>query len=179
MKRNALPLFIAIYLLASCSTSPEKTFGIAGLNCNMLYGFAGNGMQREMASPSVKLVDEKTLATAPMTRKEFIDEKIKNLKENYEKVKDISTNDENKEMLNASKALYEFALPVYKKEYIEVAALYDGNAAKEKIEAAEKNISDKYEARFNELYNTAIEKSTAYAEKHGIQVRTVNPSPRL
>lgn len=59
MKKIIAPLLVACCLLASCSTSPEKTFGIASLNCNMLYGFAGYELKRDLATPSEKLVDEK------------------------------------------------------------------------------------------------------------------------
>jgi len=177
MNKTFLILLVACCLLMSCADAPEKQFGIAALNCNLLYGFAGDGMQRELASPSVKLVDEKTLATAPMKRSEVISEKLESLQTNYEKVKKLSSNDENKEMLNASLALYEFTLPVYKKEYTELAALYDGGAGADKIAAAEKSINEKYGVKFEELYNAVITTGTAYAEKHGIPVKQVNPSP--
>lgn len=173
-----LLLITACCMFTSCSTSPDKTFGIAALNCNFLYGFAGTyELKRDLATPSEKLVDEKTLATAPMKRAEVVKNKLTTVEENFEKLKGISSNDDNKELLKASTALYEFVLPVYKNEYTNLAALYDEGAPAEKIAAVEKNITDKYEAKFGELYNTVIKTGTAYAEKHGIPVRTVNPSP--
>jgi hypothetical protein len=178
MKKLIAPFVTVCLLLASCTTPPDKAFGIAALNCNMIYGFGGAGMQRELASPSVKLVDEKTMVTAPMLRKEMVEEKIKTLQSNYEKVKALSAGDDAKEMITASLALYEYVLPVYKKEYIELAALYDGAAASEKITALEKTISDTYAAKFEGLYKNVIKAGTAYAEKHGIPVTQVNTSPR-
>jgi hypothetical protein len=178
MKKIFAAVLITACLISSCSTSPNETFGIATLNCNLLYGFATHELKRDLGSPSEKLVDEKTMAMAPMKRKEVVDDKLKFLEENYEKVKAIGRNDDNKEMLAASIALYEFTLPVYKKDYYELAALYDEHAPAEKIEAAEKNITDKYAAKFEVLYNDVVKKGTTYAEKNGIEVRTVNPSPR-
>lgn len=178
MKKILALLFIACCLLSSCSTSPEKTFGIASLNCNMLFGFAGYELKRDLATPAEKLVDEKTLATAPMTRAEVVKDKLTRVEENFAQVKGLSSNDDNKEMLTASIALYEFVLPVYKNEYTALAALYDANALAEKIAAAEKNITDTYAAKFEELYNAVVKAGTAYAQKHGIPVQTVNPSPR-
>ncbi len=80
-------------------------------------------------------------------------------------------------MLNASIALYEYVLPVYKNEYKQLAALYDEGAAAEKTEAMQKSINEKYEAKFLELYNAVLKTGTAYAEKNGIQAKQVNPSP--
>lgn len=176
MKKLSLLVFLST-LFNACNTSPEKTFGIAALNCNLLYGITGSGMQQQLASPSIKLIDEKTMATAPMKRKEVIENKITQLQENYEKVKALSINDDNKEMIGASLSLYEFTLPILKKEYTELALLYDSNAPKEKVEALGKNICDNYQNKFEELYDRVIKSRTAYGEKHGIQVRTINPSP--
>ena len=171
-------LLLTVSAMYSCNTaSPEKTFDIAALNCNLIYGFADRMMEEQLASPSIKLVDEKTNATAPMKRKEVIDQKIQAIEDNYNKVKDLSVNDENKAMIEASKALYEFVLPVYKNEYTELAKLYDENAPQEKIDAIQRTIIDKYQKRFNELYDNEIKLGTAYAEAHGIEVRTVNTSP--
>jgi hypothetical protein len=135
-------------------------------------------MQRELASPSVKLVDEKTMATAPMKRAEVIKTKLETVEANFEKVKAIGSNEETKEMLNASLALYEFVIPVYKNEYTQLAKLYDEGAPAEQIAALEKTIQEKYGARFEELYNAVGTTGKAYAAKHNIPVREVNPAPR-
>lgn len=178
MKRESLILAICCFTLFSCgNTSPEKYFSITTLNANLLYGFAGDGMHRELESPSVKLVDEKTLATAPMKRAEVVQTKLDALESSYKDVKALKNNEEVKDMLNASLALYEFALPVYKKEYMDLAALYDNGATPDKIAALEKTISDKYETKFLELYNTLGTAGKAYAAKHNIKVIDVNPSP--
>ena len=64
-------------LLASCDTAtPEKYFDLAVLNCNLMHGFAGPGLQRELEHPSVKLTNAATGESAPMKRKEVIDGKI-------------------------------------------------------------------------------------------------------
>lgn len=170
--------FAVVCLLASCSNTPREYFERAALNCNMLYGFAGYEIKRDLATPQEKLTDEKTMKMAPVTRAELVKDKLARVEESYQKVKSLGSNAEADEMLKASKTLYEFVIPVYKNEYSELAALYDGNAPADKIAAAEKNITDKYAAKFEELYNNVIKTGTAYAEKNGIEVRQVNPSPK-
>ena len=177
--KKIIAFLFAASVLHSCNTaSPEKTFDVAALNCNLIYGFADGVMEQQLASPSIKLVDEKTQATAPMTRKEVIDQKIQIIEENYEKVKDLAVNDENKAMIDASKALYEFVLPVYKNEYTDLAKLYDDKAPSDQIETMQKNIAEKYGSQFGQLYQAVLTTGKVYAEKNGIQVREVNPSPR-
>jgi hypothetical protein len=166
-------------LLFSCKPEPREYFDQATLNMNSFYGFAGTVMQREFASPSVKLVNVKTLESAPMTRAEVLEQKLTQLEAAYKKVKGLPMNDDAKEMITASLALFDYTLPVYKNEYKELAALYDSNAGADKIAELEKMINEKYEPRFIGLYNTLLDKGQAYAKKHGIEVQVVNPSPRL
>ncbi len=179
--KNSIALLLVFgcaFVLFSCGNPPpQQVFGIAVLNSNLLFGFAGSGMQRELASPSAKLIDEKTGATAPMKRAEVVQTKLESIETNYGKVKALSSNEETKEMLPASLALYEFVIPVYKNEYTQLAGLYDEGAPADKIAALEKTIREKYGARFEELYKTLGTAGKAYAAKHNIQVREVNPAP--
>lgn len=178
MNRNMLLLLFICCTLVSCnSNTPEQYFGKAVLNCNFLYGFAGYELQRDLATPSEKLVNEKTLATAPMKRVEIVKNKLETVESNFEKVKSLPVTDDTKEMLNASIALYEYVIPVYKNEYQQLATLYDNGAASEKIAAMEKSMTDTYESKFLQLYNVVLTTGKAYASKHGIEVREVNPSP--
>ena len=178
MYRILLFVCTASLALYSCnSATPQKNFELAALNCNLLYGFAGYELKRDLASPQEKLVDEKTMKMARITRGEVVKEKLTRVEENYEKVKSLGSNDDAAAMIKASLVLYEFVLPVYKNEYTQLAALYDKNTAPGIIVAAEKKIRDKYAARFEELYKNVTNTGMVYAEKNGLKVRQVNPSP--
>lgn len=181
MKNTIAPILLLsfTFLLVSCGNPPpDQVFGRAVLNANLLFGFAGAGMQRELASPSSKLTDERTGASAPMKQAEVVKTKLDRIETSYGEVKALSSNEETKEMLNAALALYEFVIPVYKNEYTQLAALYDDGAPADKITALEKTIHDKYGAKFVELYNALGTAGKAYAAKHNIPVREVNPAPR-
>ena len=118
MKKTFALLLICCSLLLSCSNAtPQQYFNVAVLNSNLLYGFAGNGLQRELMSPNVKLIDEKTTKTAPMARAEVIKEKLARAEENYQKIKSLGQNADADEMLKAATALYDFVIPVYQNEY--------------------------------------------------------------
>lgn len=178
MTKTLIPLLSFFLILCSCNmNSPEDYFSRAALNCNLLYGFAGNVFHRQLAEPSVKLVDEKTMKTEPMKRTEVVQDKIRFIEESFEKVKALGDDKEAAEMIKASKEIHEFVLPVYKNEYLQLAKLYDEGADKPKIEEAENQIIRKYQGRFLELYDKVWAAGKEYAAKNGITVRESNPSP--
>lgn len=169
MKKNIQLLFIGCCIFSmSCNTAtPENYFDRAVLASNMLGGFA-DGQLRELASPSAKLGDNGT--TVPMKRKEELDQKIKFIEEDFDKLKSLKETKETKEMLKASIAMYEYVLPVFKTEYQQLAKLYDDGAPKQSTEALTKLIHDKYYDHYHELYEKLISIGKLYAEKHSIQV---------
>jgi hypothetical protein len=177
MKKVTIVLMIFGSLCFACNTTPREYFGLTLLNCNILFGFAGKGMEYELANPSEKLVDQTTMETAPMTRAEVLASKVETIETNFDKVKSLSITDETREMIEASIVLYDFVLPVYKNEYRQLATLYDNKASAEEIAAMEKNIREKYEEKFDSLYNAVNTAGFAYAQKHGIPVQNVNPVP--
>jgi hypothetical protein len=169
--------FVCLALFGCSSNTPQDYFSKAVLNCNLLYGFAGYELKRDLANPSEKLVDEKTMKMAPVTRKELVEEKLARVEENYQKVRSLGNDAGAADMVKASLALYEFVIPVYKNEYNQLAALYDNGSPAQKIEALERSINEKYEVGFLQLYNAVGVAGKAYAAKHGIQVMDVDPAP--
>jgi len=170
-----VPLFLSVSaccLLASCDTAtPQKYFEVAVLNCNLMHGFAGRGLASELESPSVKLADAGSGATVPMKRKEIIDGKIQFLEANLNKVKGLKQTDDTREMLEASVALHEYVLPVYKNEYEELAKLYDEGAAPERIQSMLSSIETKYRDGFATRFDRLTAAGKPYAERHHINVK--------
>jgi len=167
------------FLSVGCNTAtPEKYFDVAVLNVNTVVGFANDGLHRQLDQPSVKLVEGTTDQTTPMKRKEVIDQDIKSIEETLDKVKGLHETDETKEMLRRSIALYEYVLPVYKNEYVQLAKLYDENASPETIASATKAITDKYFTGFAKLHDQLMESGKLYADRHNIKVNwDVRTSP--
>lgn len=171
MKKNTLFLLLSCSVFFACNTAtPENYFDEAVLNSNMLVGFANNGLSRELESPSVKLKEGTTDQTVPMPRKEVIGNKITYIESSFEKVKKLKETDDTKDIVQASVALYEYVLPVYKNEYLQLAKLYDDNASPETIQSFTQSIHDKHASKFEELYNKLIEDGKVYAAKHNIKV---------
>ncbi len=160
-----------VVAFSSCGDSPRSCFESAVLNCNMIQDFASKGMEQRLESPSVKLTDAKTGAFAPMTRKQVVDDKIAFVEQSLAKVRQLKLTDDNREMAQASLALHEFVLSVYRNEYQGLAKLYDGGAPKGAIEQAASSIATKYGAQFRALSERLTAAGKTYAARHQIEVR--------
>jgi hypothetical protein len=126
-------------------------------------------MEEQLKNPSVKLAPNGK-DTVTMTRAEVVDDKIRSAEEAYEKVKKLRETDDAREMLNASEAVYEYILPVFRSEYRELASLYDGGADQSRIDALSQAIRDRHAQVFQEKMNALVAAAKPYAEKHGIKV---------
>lgn len=168
-----------ILTLTACNlVSPEMNFDVAVLNCNMISGISGNGLMQELESPSAKLAEGSKTEVVAMTRKEMIDQKILFIENNLKKLNGLVEAGGAKEMIQTSTALHEYVLAIYKKEYRELAKMYDEGAPKEQIALKAQAIHDKYNTRFEELFNKTIVLGKDYAKKHNISVKWgLNASP--
>ena len=166
---KVLILFCCLFFTSCGSETPEKTFGIAVLNSNALSGFANNGMLRQIETTSQKLI-EGSSETVPMKSREILNSKIDFAETSLNNIKDLKVTDDNKDIINASVTLYEYVIPVYKYEYMQLAELYDTGASKEKIDLMSESIHNKYSSRYDELYKNLINAGKKYAEKHSIKV---------
>ena len=176
-----LTVFISgISILYSCNNAnPETQFGIAVLNSNMMQGFASDGLQRELESPSVQMIDGDKDKFAPMKRKEVIENKLQSLESNFKKLNQLKETSDNRQLLKASRDLYNYVLPVYKKEYLQLAKLYDEGSPAAEISSYTNAISDKYYDGFIALHEKLIAEGKPFAQKHGINVQwDIRTSPR-
>lgn len=167
-------LFLAIacsFFLGACDTAtPENYFDRAVLNCNLMHGFAGSALRRKLEHPSVKLSDDKKSETV-MTRKEVIDDDLTSIEASFAKVKKLKETDDTRDVLQASIALYEYVLPVYRTEYQQLARLYDEGAPRDQIDALAKAIETKYRPGFDTLSDRLTAAGKPFAARHGIKVK--------
>ena len=179
MNKRLLPLVTLSCLVASCDPAgPSDYFDRAVLNLNMFHDFAGTRMEGELKQPSMRLADGGGKDVVQMTRKEVVDDKIEFAEASYAKVKKLRETDETREMLQASKAVYEFILPVYRDEYQELAKLYDNKGSQTEIDALSRAIREKYADGFRTRVDAVVAAGKPYAERHGLKVQwDVRTSP--
>ncbi len=166
-------IFISIMFISCGNNSPENYFNISVLNTNRLSGFAGNGMLRQLESPSEIITGENN-ETAAMKSVDIVNSQIEFLETNLSKLKELKPTEDTKEMLDASLALHEYVLPVFKNEYTQLAGLYDSRASEDKISALSGSIKDKYLKGYEDKYNKLIAAGKQYAEKNNIKVNWGN-----
>lgn len=172
MRKTLLPLVAISCLVSSCDFNrPDDYFGRAILNLNFFKDFAGPRMDGEMRQPSMKLVKVGGSEVVQMTRKEVVDDKIAFAESSYEKIKKLKESDDTRAMLEASKAIYDYIIPVYQNEYQELAKLYDQKAPQAEIDALSQQIREKYADGFQTRMAAATTAGKAYAEKHGLKVQ--------
>lgn len=179
MNKLILPVAVVSCLVCSCDTAtPNDYFGRAVLNLNMFHGFAGSGMEGQLKLPSMKMADGGGKEAVPMTRKEVVDNKLLFAEDAYEKVKKLKESDDTREMLQASRAVYDYMLPVYRNEYRELAGLYDSGAPQEEIDALSRTIRENYAEGFQSRMEAVVNAAKPYAERHGLKVNwDVRTSP--
>lgn len=181
MKRILVTLLsaICVCVVPSCEkATPEQTFARAVINTNLMSGFAGSGMRYQLENPSVKLTPSG--GTSPMTRKEWVDSQIRSIDESYQKTRKLVEDDDNRDMLQASIALYNYVLPVYRDEYTQLAGLYDRGAGKAELEVVYKAIADRYLEGYRARSAALNAAGKPFAERHGIRVKwdiQTSPSP--
>jgi hypothetical protein len=171
MPQLRLLVFAALLLLACNMATPEKYFDVAVLNCNMMMGFAGAEVPRDISEPSAKMDPANKDKVIQMTHKEMVDSKVEFFEDNLGKLKKLKETAETREMLQASLALNELVIPVYKNEYQQLAKLYDDGASKNEIQAFNDGIHDKYSGKFAELFDRVTKAGKAYAAKNNIKVQ--------
>lgn len=168
---NATLAICLAYLINSCNTAtPEKYFDVAVLNINTIDGFSDDALIRELKFPSVTLVEGTKDQTRPRKRTEVIVDKIGYVEKNLGDIKNLSETTETKEMIQASRSLHEYVLPVYKTEFTQLAKLYDQSAPQPEIDALIKTIMDKYSAGYLERMNRVISAGKKYASENKINV---------
>lgn len=169
---------LASLLITGCSNpKPEKYVSTAFINANLLHGFASRLVNDELSQPSVKLAEGKTDSYEKVTRAETINLKIGFAENALKHIKDLPVTDDSKAMLDASKALFEFVIPVYKNEYTALAKLYDSGADTAQLNELNRKIESSYGSKFLELHQKLQDAGMAYASKHDIKVMNVQTSP--
>lgn len=167
-------------LLPACHDSPQTCFERAVLNTNFMHGFAGRAMEQELDTPSVKLTGAKPGETAPMTRKEVVDAKISFVEDSLTRVRRLRQTDDNRDIIQASIALHEHVLRVYRDEYQQLARLYDTGAPKAEIARLTAAIATNHGPPFQALSAKLTTAGKAYATRHSIKViwdARTSPSP--
>lgn len=159
---------LSVLLLTACNmATPENYFDRAVLNTNLFNDFASEQFTKMLVSYTVKY--EGVKQQNPSATK-MVEYKVLSIEKALKDVKDLKPTDETSEMLQTSITLHEYVLPVYKKEYMELAGLCDSGASKQEITAKGEEIDVKYAEQFEAQSEKLTTLGKAYAKAHNINV---------
>ncbi|KQB41211.1 hypothetical protein [Flavobacterium aquidurense] len=166
-----LVLIAASIFSTSCTNlSPEKTFEIAALNSNLLSRFGSKDINFKLESEP-QVYDEAQKKMIPSSYYDYFKFDIANLEIQLKNIKDIKEDDDNRELLQASKDLFSYAIAKEKEGYLPIAKMKDEKASPETIEKAiadfDASTQNDIEVKFTKLMNVA----KAYVEKHNIDAK--------
>ncbi len=102
-------------------------------------------------------------------RRELIENKIRGIAVNLQKLTRLKQTRETKDIIQASLDLCNYVLPVLKNEYIRLARLYDEQASPEAIRSYTTSIDNRYASHFQELYIQLAEAGKIYADKNNLK----------
>ena len=165
-------VLIAVSLIATSCTnlSPEKTFEIAALNSNLLSRFGSKDINYKLESEP-QIYDESQKKMIPSSYYDYFKFEIANLETQLKKIQEIEEDDDNKELLQASKDLFSYAIAKQKEGYLPIAKMKDEKASSEQIEKAiadfDASTQKDIDAKFTKLMNVA----QAYVDKHNINAK--------
>ncbi|HVI43529.1 MAG TPA: hypothetical protein VM802_01615 [Chitinophaga sp.] len=172
-KNRLLPLVLGAGLflatgLVSCNTAtPENVFDRAVLNTNLLADF-GENYAKMLESYTVAYTNVPNSQKRGNEAQEQVKMKVQVLEKALKDIQALPDNDDAKELKATSIALFEGAIPVYKKEYAEYAKLCDTKGPEEQKLAVLKSIEE-YSVKLEGQYAKLMELGKVYAEKHHIQ----------
>ena len=165
-------VLIAVSLIATSCTnlSPEKTFEIAALNSNLLSRFGSKDINYKLESEP-QVYDEAQKKMIPSSYYDYFKFDIANLETQFKKIQEIEEDDDNKELLQASKDLFSYAIAKQKEGYLPIAKMKDEKVSPEQIEKAiadfDASTQKDIDAKFTKLMNVA----QAYVDKHNINAK--------
>nr|WP_294785281.1 hypothetical protein [uncultured Flavobacterium sp.] len=171
---NTTILFLVVIagsLVTSCSNvSPEKTFDLAVLNSNLLSRFGSKEISTKLQSEA-QVYDESQKKMIPSTYQDAFKYDISNLEIQLKKISEITEDDDNKEMLQASKDLFSYVIAKMKEGYLPIAKMKDEKASPEQIEKAIADFDASTQTEVDAKFTKLMTAGKAYAEKHNIDAK--------
>lgn len=162
---------VAVFMLGSCNytPSPNEYFSRAVLNTNRINNF-GSKEALAILKTDPSVYDEEAKVMKPSSYEDFVKVNINGLEIQYQKVLDLPETDETKDMVNASKDVFSYAIEKQKEVYVNLAKMKDQGATDEELEVAAAEIDNKYAEEFYKKYELLIGFAQPYVQKNGLNV---------
>lgn len=166
-----LVLIVTSLFLTSCTNlSREKTFEVAALNSNLLSRFGSKDINFKLESEP-QIYDETQKKMIPSSYYDYFKFDITNLETQFKKIKEIKEDDDNRELLQASKDLFSYAITKEKEGYLPIAKMKDEKASPEQIEKAIADFDAATQSEIDNKFTKLMNVAKAYVAKHNINAK--------
>jgi len=172
-------VIISLTIISSChfiGSSPKKVFTTIGLNGNKIpKNFKRAFIElRSKKNNGVLVVPAAGSSTKDASAEEYITTYYSNmLDKDIEKIKALSSNEETASIIAAGLEMFQYTDEIYKTDYIRIAKLIDDNKSDEEIDAEIEKLEMTKGVELNKKYDTTMNLLLPYADKHGIEFKTI------
>ncbi|WP_440069508.1 hypothetical protein [Tenacibaculum discolor] len=180
MKRvnNILGVIVVFIMFASCQKeTPQKVVEKTVLKANLLMANYGIGYFEQLKelqkNEYLKYYDNDGEEYAATYSQYLHKVTIPDLERSLRDIQNLEENEDSKELINASIELFEFCIDFYKKDYAEIAYMYDEGKSQQEINQLIKEFKAKSLEEFEEKNLELDEAAKKYAEKKGVSLKFV------
>ena len=180
MKRikNILGIIVVCTLFASCQKeTPKKVVEKTILKANLLmanYGIEYFEQLKELQKNEYLKYYDSDGEEYPATYSQYLHKvTIPDLERSLNDIHKLEVNEDSKELIDTSIELFEFCLDFYKRDYAEIAYMYDEGKTQQEIKQLIKEFKAKNFEEFTEK-NLKLDKAAkTYAEKKGVKLKFI------
>lgn len=180
MKRvnNILEVIVVCILFMGCQKeTPQKVVEKTVLKANLLTANYGTGYFKELKelqkNEYLKYYDNDGEEYAATYFQYLHRVTIPNLERSLRDIQNLEINEDSKELISASIELFEFCIDFYKKDYAEIAYMYDEGKTQQEINMLINEFKARSLEEFKEKKLELDEAAKIYAEKKGVKLKFV------
>lgn len=164
-------LAITLFITTGCTPeSPRKIFEKTVLNANMISQFGSKDIKHLLnETPQIYDTSQKKMVTS--SYEDYFKFKISYLEQAEKSIKKIKINDDNKEIVTASLALFAYVIPKEKEGYLKIARLKDQKASETDINNAITVFDEANNENANQKQDTLLAVAKKYAQKHNLDAK--------
>lgn len=174
---NILGVIVVFIMFVSCQKeTPQRVVEKTVLKANLLavnYGIGYFEQLKELQKNEyLKYYDDGEEYAA--TYSQYLHRvTIPDLERSLRDIQKLEVNEDSKELISTSIALFEYCIDFYKKDYAEIAYMYDEGKTQQEINQLFKEFKAKSLEEFKEKNLELDEAAKKYAEKKGVNLKFV------
>lgn len=163
--------FTFLMSISSCAEPANTFFDTAVLNTNTITDFGTPLLAKHISDETTEFADIPSSKKKGDEAEKYVQNNILFMEKSLTDIKALTANEASRKLIKEqSIGLYEFVIPVYKKEYTAFAKLCDTKAPQGQKDEIIKLIEQKYNAEFERRYAELLVNAKAFAAGNQLHV---------